>query len=413
LTDDIALLAQVPLFTKLSQDELRHLADNLNSCQFSPGEIIFNEGDKGDLFYIVRDGQLEILKSLGTEDERVLALRHAGEFVGEMSLFMEGGLRMATARAAEQTSLWIMSRQDFNDLLHRQPLLAYEMVSVLSARLNNAHNAAIEDLRGKNRQLQQAYQQLKTAQKQLIEKEKIEHELTLAREIQMSILPQTLPRLSVFDFGARIETARLVGGDFFDFIPLSEDRLGITIGDVTDKGVPAALFMAQTHALLRAEASRTGSPSQTLLNVNQRLIEMNATGLFVTVLYGILDRKNGLFSYARAGHELPIICSSTHGAELRPLQPGQPLGILDEPLLDEQTIHFSNGDLLLLYTDGLTDECNSQDINFGLDRLLPVACEVTGMSAQDACDHIFRRVTDFLDGAAQYDDLTLVAIRKR
>jgi serine phosphatase RsbU (regulator of sigma subunit) len=280
----------------------------------------------------------------------------------------------------------------------------------LSARLNNAHNAAIQDLRGKNRQLQQAYQELKAAQEQIIEKEKIEHELTLARDIQMSILPQTLPRLSGFDFGARIETARLVGGDFFDFIPLGEDKLGITIGDVTDKGVPAALFMAQTHALLRAEASRAGSPSQTLLNVNQRLIDMNATGLFVTVLYGILDSKNGRFSYARAGHELPITCTPAHGAELMPLQPGQPLGILDEPLLDEQTMQVSSGDFLLLYTDGLTDECDPQDVSFGIDRLLPVACEVAGMGAQDACDHIFRRVTEFLDGAAQYDDLTMIVI---
>jgi sigma-B regulation protein RsbU (phosphoserine phosphatase) len=410
LNNDVVLLAQVPLFTKLSLDELRHLASNLKTCQYSPGEIIFNEGDKGDHFYIVHEGQLEILKSLGSEDERVLALRNPGEFVGEMSLFRKDGLRMATARAASQTSLWVMSRQEFNDLLHRQPLLAYEMVNVLSARLTNAHNAAIKDLREKNRQLRQAYEELKAAQEQIIEKEKLEHELTLAHDIQMSILPQTLPRLPGFDFGARIETARSVGGDFYDFIPLGKDKLGLTIGDVTDKGVPAALFMTQTQALLRAEARRGGSPRQTLINVNEHLMEKNANGLFVTVLYGIMDRKKRLFSYARAGHELPIICKSSHGAELMPLHPGQPLGILDEPRLDEQTVQFSPGDLLLLYTDGLTDECNPQGASFGMERLLPLACEVSGMGAQQACDHIFRRVTKFLGGAAQYDDLTMIVI---
>lgn len=400
----------MPLFARLPQDELQHLAENLDTRQYSAGEVIFSEGDRGDHFFVVREGQLEILKALNAEDERLLALRNPGEFIGEMSLFRKDGLRMASARAAGQTKLWVMSRQEFNELLHRQPLLAYEMVSVLSNRLNNSHNAAIEELRAKNLQLQKAYEELKAAQEQVIEKEKLEHELTLAHDIQMSILPQTVPQLAGFDFGAHIQTAHLVGGDFYDFIPLSADEIGITIGDVTDKGVPAALFMAQTHALLRAEAGRKCSPGQTLLNINERLMEMNATGLFVTVLYGILDRKTGLFTYARAGHELPITCKTDRGAELMPLQRGQPLGILDEPQLDEQTIKLSAGDLLLLYTDGLTDECNLQGVRFGIERLLPIACETTGMRAQDACNHIFRRVTGFLEGAAQYDDLTMIVL---
>ena len=167
MTDDVVLLAQVPLFAKLPQTELQHLADNLVTRQYSPGDLVFQEGEKGDRLFIVRDGQIEILKSLGAEEERILAIRNTGEFVGEMSLFRKEGLRMASVRAASQTSLWVMSRQEFDDLLHRHPSLAYEMVSVLSSRLNYAHDAAIEDLRAKNRQLQEAYEELKTAHEQI------------------------------------------------------------------------------------------------------------------------------------------------------------------------------------------------------------------------------------------------------
>src|SRR3712207_3101439 len=142
------------------------------------------------------------------------------------------------------------------------------------------------------------------AQQQIIEKQRLEHELQLAYEIQTSILPRVLPQLQGYDFGATMVPARVVGGDFFEFVELGDDRVGIAVGDVTDKGMPAAIFMAQTHALLRAEAVRSAAPHEVLRCVNRHVVEMNAAGLFVTMLYGVLDRASASFSYARAGHEL-------------------------------------------------------------------------------------------------------------
>ena len=301
------LLAQVPLFEGLPAAELRWLADSLRTCSFSPGEVLFREGEIGDSFYIVRQGQIEIVKGLGGQDERVLAIRTPGEFVGEMSLLSVGGQRTASVRALSQVELWHMSRTEFNEMLHRQPMLAYQMVRVLSERLDNAHNLAMAELIEQNRLLQQAYDELRLAQEQLIEKERLEKELEVARQIQMGILPTSLPELIGFDFGACISPARSVGGDFYDLIPLDDGSLAVMIGDVTDKGVPAAIFMAQVHALLRSEAGRSKSPGELLVNANRHLVEMNAHGLFATVLYGVLEPKTGRFTYGRAGHELPLI----------------------------------------------------------------------------------------------------------
>jgi len=405
-----ALIARVPLFEPLSEEEIHYLATTLRVCNLSPGEILFQEGDVGDSFYVVITGQLEILKALGTVDERVLTLRGPGEYVGEMSLFSLDGLRTAAVRARSIVQLWELTRPEFNQLLHRQPMIAYTMVRVLSNRLNDSHVSSMAELQAKNHQLVKAYEELKAAQEQIIEKEKLERELQVAYEIQMSILPQTLPVMKGFDFGARIVPARAVGGDFYDFFPLDGHKIGILVGDVTDKGVPAAIFMAQTHALLRAEASHHTSPREVLLSANHHILNRNEKGLFVTVLYGILDWSTRCFTYARAGHELPIL--SVPGAQpaFAPKNPGQPLGILERPLLDEQTLTIPPGGRLLLYTDGITDERNPQGESFGFERLMQAVGSAGGLSAQDSCDMILNTVIDFLNCTPQFDDVTMVVI---
>jgi serine phosphatase RsbU (regulator of sigma subunit) len=289
-------------------------------------------------------------------------------------------------------------------------MIAYTMVRVLSNRLNDAHISSMAELQAKNRQLVKAYEELKAAQEQIIEKEKLERELQVAYEIQMSILPQSLPVMKGFDFGARIVPARAVGGDFYDFFPLEGHKMGILVGDVTDKGVPAAIFMAQTHALLRAEASHHTSPREVLLSANHHILNRNEKGLFVTVLYGILDWSTRCFTYARAGHELPILSVPGEQPVFAPKNPGQPLGILDEPLLDEQTLTIPPGGRLLLYTDGITDERNPQGESFGFERLIQAVSSAGGLSAQDSCDLILNIVIDFLNCTPQFDDVTMVVI---
>lgn len=411
IDDFIRLSAGIPLLAGLPQAELLHLATSLHIRRFSKDEILFREGDSGDCFYILRTGRIEVVKSLGQTGEAVLAQRDPGEFIGEMSLLNRDGLRTASVRALEPVSLWELSRKEFDALLHRQPLLAYEMVRVLSARLTEAHNNAVRDLLAKNRQLTEAYESLQAAQAQLIEKERLERELQVAYEIQMSILPDRLPERPSFNFGARLIPARSVGGDFYGFVPLEEDRLGVMIGDVTDKGVPAAIIMAQVHAYITAEAERGETPRQVLLRVNRRLIQKGDQGLIVTALYGVLDCQARQFTYARAGHDLPIVQAVGEGSLLADHGTGQALGFLEEPLLDERVISLSPGSSILLYTDGITDQRDVRGDYFGAPRLLQTIDANAGLTAQVMCDRLLETVQGFLSDEPQDDDLTLLVIQ--
>ncbi len=248
------LLSKIPVFSELPEEEQIKLQSMLMVKTLQPGEILFREGDLGEHFYILTDGELEILLGAGTHEELVLNIIGPGEYLGEMSLIIPGGERTATARARQQATLLAMSRDEFNALLQQYPMLVQSMVRVLSERLDSTNDATFRDLTEKNRQLQKAYDELKAAQVQLIEKERLERELKVAADIQMSILPDVLPAPPRFDFGARIDPARQVGGDFYDIFRVSENKVAVLIGDVADKGVPSAIFMARAHALIAAEA---------------------------------------------------------------------------------------------------------------------------------------------------------------
>jgi sigma-B regulation protein RsbU (phosphoserine phosphatase) len=406
-----SLIQQVPLFAGLHSAEIGFLADILHEVELPAGTFLFHEGDPGDCFYLILDGEIEVVKALGTSDERTIAIRRAGDFFGEMSLFETDGRRTASVRSRSPMRLLEMARADFDVLLQHRPTVACRMVRILSLRLDQSHNTTIADLREKNRQLARAYEELKAAQAQIIEKERLEKELETARWIQQSILPRTLPSRRGFDFGAFLMPARAVGGDLFDFIPLSNHRIGVVIGDVSDKGVPAAIFMALTYSLLRAEAARWASPVRVLQATNHHLLGMNEAGMFVTVLYGVLDCRRGSFLYARAGHELPMYFSPAGEVVAAGRGLGQPLGLFEALALDEQIITLEPGALLLTYTDGVTDLMDPQGIRFGRDRLQAVAQASRSGSAQAICEQVWAALDEYRGTSAQFDDVALIAIR--
>jgi len=404
-------LRRVPLFASLPPGETAYLAQTLRPSELAAETLVFLEGKQDDRFYILLDGEVEIIKALGSDAERLLGIRGPGSVIGEMSLFSRDGRHTASVRARTPLQVFEMTRADFDALLHRQPTLAYEMVRLLSLRLDESENLAMRDLLEKNRQLAQAYDELKAAQAQIIEKEKLEAELEVARTIQRSLLPRTRPRLSGFDFGMLMEPMHSVGGDFFDFIPLGGDRLGIVIGDVTDHGVPAAIFMALTYSLVRAEAKRAPSPGDALQNINRHLLDMNDSEMFVTVLYGLLNCVTREFRYVRAGHELPVLLDARREAIPLGRGEGQPLGVFPEPELDEQSVALPSGSLLLLYTDGVTEAIDRNGQPFGLSGLQAVLRADRPTSAQAVCDAVYDAVRAYRDGAAQHDDIALVAVR--
>jgi serine phosphatase RsbU (regulator of sigma subunit) len=405
------IISRVPLFASLPRGEIERLAQSLRTREAPEQSLLFREGETGDRFYILLDGQVEIIKALGSDAERLLGIRRAGSVIGEMSLFSRGGRYTASVRARTPLSLLEMTPAEFDALLHRQPSLAYELLRTLSTRLDESENLTVHDLLEKNRQLEQAYDELQAAQAQIIEKEKLEAELEVARTIQRSILPRERPRLPGFDFGMLIEPTRSVGGDFFDFIPLGAGQLGIVVGDVTDHGVPAAIFMALTYSLLRAEASRARSPGEALRYVNRHLLGMNESNMFVTVLYGILDGATREFRYVRAGHDLPLLLDARREAISLRRSPGQLLGLFPELALDEQSVILPPGGLLLLYTDGVTEAMDEDRHMFGVEGLNSVLRANGSPSAQAACDAVHDAVHAHCGSSAPHDDITLVAVR--
>ncbi|NUQ86222.1 MAG: SpoIIE family protein phosphatase [Anaerolineales bacterium] len=406
------LLAQIPFFTDLPSDELDRLLSELNVVNLQPGEILFREGEPGEHLYIVVKGELEILMAPNTSNELVLNVLHEGEYVGEMSLIQPEGHRSTSARALGEVVLLSMSRNQFKGLLQRHPELAKPMISVLSQRLVNTNVQTFRGLTEKNRQLQKAYDELKAAQEQLIEKERMERELQVAAEIQMSILPAVLPSAEGYDFGGRILPARQVGGDFYDVIDLGGNKFGVLIGDVADKGVPSAIFMARAHALIIAEADSAATPGEVLRAVNKHITRFEKSTQFVTALFGILDATAGEFRYARAGHEPPLLLDKGEVRRL-PYKPGMALGLWENIVLDENSLTLPKDSCLIMYTDGLTDCRDPQGEPFGFERVKKTLADWKGNSAQKGCDRLFEALQIHQGGSRQDDDVTLVAVHAK
>ena len=240
---------------------------------------------------------------------------------------------------------------------------------------------------------------------------RLEYELTVAGEIQRSMLPRAIPRLAGYEFSATMLPAKSVGGDFFDFIPLGDNLLGIAVGDVSDKGVPAALFMAMVRSLLRAEAHPGRAVETVLRSVNLHLMDMNENEMFVTVLFGVLNAITHQFQYVRAGHEVPIYFDH-HGSVRRlPQASGQALGVLKEITLEEQSIELSKGSTLLLCSDGVTDAPNRRNEHFGYVGIAEAVGGVLDSSAAVICETLIESVKNHQSGLQQYDDMTVVVMQ--
>jgi serine phosphatase RsbU (regulator of sigma subunit) len=304
----------------------------------------------------------------------------------------------------------VITRTQFNQLMHRRPEIAVELVGILSRRLEVSENGTIRDLREKNHELMTAYQELKAAQAQLIAKEMLERELQIASNLQLSILPHAAPRHAGYDIGALMIAAHMIGGDFYDFIPLGPERLGVVVGDVCDKGIPAALFMTLTYMSMRDEAQRNPDPGDALRAVNRRIIEINASEMFVTLLYGVLDYEKHEFRYARAGHPRPMLLASGMPALQKPLCQGQPVGLFEDIRLDEQCLPVPSGSTLLLFSDGLSESLEHLGVT-DLGGLCTAELGQDNLSAKDYCRRLWQRVNQ--DGAEilAQDDFTVLAIR--
>jgi len=402
------MLRNLPFLEGATPEVVERLAEVAVERSFQPGQVVFEEDSTGREVYLIVEGVVEVVKGHGTE-EMVVATNGPGTFFGEMAL-IEDRPRFAAIRALEPTRLLEFSERDVRSVLIRQPLLLYQVTRLLSARVRETDLKMIADLQRKNQELAQAYRELQEAQAALVEKERLERELELARELQQSILPQEFPTLPGFNCAARSRPAWQVGGDFYDVIPLSKGRLGLVMADVSDKGLAAALYMALTRSLIHAEAKHSSSPRQVLLNVHRLLLEISQSDMFVTVFYGVLDPARGALRYARAGHDRPLLFSPSSGECRLLAADGILLGLVEEVRLEEVSVDLCSGDLLVLYTDGITDANSPAGEFFGVERLRETVSAAGGLSAQDLCDLIFDHVDRFQAEAVQHDDMALLVV---
>lgn len=242
------------------------------------------------------------------------------------------------------------------------------------------------------------------------ELERKKAELEVAREIQMSLLPATLPVVPGIELAARAIPAKEIGGDFYDVVLLPGQKAGLIIADVSGKGVPAALFMALSRTVLRATATWHTRPRDAIRDANAIIAADAGSGMFVTLFFGVYDATARQLTYVNAGHNPPILFHNS-GLTEELGGTGVALGALEQTDYDERCISFSPGDLLVLYTDGVTEAVNAADEQFGTERLVETVRSIMGKTASEILEEIVGAVNRFSGPTPQYDDVTLMILR--
>ena len=262
------------------------------------------------------------------------------------------------------------------------------------------------------------------AQIQFIKKAQLEHsqlesirsDLHVAQEIQQTILPKNFhpfPKLDTLEIYAHMNAAQYVGGDFYDFFPIDDCRLGFVIADVSGKGVPAAIFMAISRTVIRAIALTEKSAAECMARANTILCGESVNDMFVTAFYGILNVRNGLMLYCNAGHNLPLLLRGSGEISWVPKTGDLVLGAYPNMPYHEQTLQFELGDSLLLYTDGVTEAQNKAREFYGNDRLIKACRHLPGSKPEAIIQAVSENLQAFTKGAEQSDDITMLAIKVR
>jgi sigma-B regulation protein RsbU (phosphoserine phosphatase) len=246
-----------------------------------------------------------------------------------------------------------------------------------------------------------------------LEKQRMEEELAIGRELQMSMLPAANPKVEGFEIAAFSNSAREVGGDFYDFIEMNSDKLGLVIGDVTGKSVSGALVMSASRSVFRMLSEEELSVGESMIRANKRIKKDIKSGMFVALLYAVLNSHGRSLSLCSAGQTQPIhFCAQKGEANLMETRGDTfPLGILDDVQYEESRFQLQPGDIIIFYTDGIVEAMNEQREMFGFDRLLEVVGKSGTMTADALLHEIDEQVNNFAGKAVQHDDLTVIVIK--
>jgi CHASE2 domain-containing sensor protein len=240
-------------------------------------------------------------------------------------------------------------------------------------------------------------------------RELIEKELSVAKTIQQSFLPDQIPEAQNLEVAARMLTARHVGGDLYDFVDYKDGTLGIMVGDVSGKGVPAALFMAKAVSEFRIFSKDKRDPATILLDLNKQLLETSKTNLFVTMCHVCIDTATRSVTYASGGH-LPLVLARGEAIELLEAKEGMALGLFESEFSDEK-LSLERDDVVVLYTDGVTEAINLKGEEYGTERLTAVVKKNKNLPCKEIVDLVYKDITHFTGKAPQHDDITVIVIK--
>lgn len=379
--------------------------------------VVFEEHAPGDTLYLIQRGLVRVSRKFADGREHAVRTLGPGEFFGEMAL-LEDQPRSARVSTVTETTLLTVTRQRFNTLIEQHPAIGINFLKAISAQLRRQYReqavllqekqGLVEVLAAKNAALERALEDLRAAMATVAEHERVQRDLEIAHDIQQQMLPAALPQAPGLRLHATTVPATWVGGDFYDALRLETDRVCLLLGDVSGKGIPAALQMARLMGEFRACVSHCADPQNVMQVLNGLLCQRNLRfGSFVTTQYVVLDLGQRRMQFICAGHP-PILLRHRDG-QVEPLgtAPNIPLGIDDAFLYHQEERSLAAGDTLLLYSDGTYERQGAQGQPLGLPRFIqlfadtPVHPEAIVRALQEALE-AFAPVT------SPHDDTTLL-----
>ena len=371
--------------TESSHQENRFMwpLSHMKKEHFKKGDVLFKLGDIADKMYYIQKGSIRLVE--------INKIVKKGDVIGEMGILSPFEQRTASAICEEDLEAFTMGRDEVLKFLSHDPSLAFNLIQLSIGRF------------------------IEYFKREAQARERIESELRIAAEIQTGMLPRKFPPFperTEFAIFAMMDPAKEVGGDFYDFFFIGKNRLCFVMGDVSGKGVPAALFMAIAKTVLKSEALR-GLPAEAILNnLNNILYPDNETGMFVTIFCAILDLETGELEFSNGGHNPPLICGSDRCFDFMSLPKGFVVGAIEDSKCSSAKLILKPNDIIFLYTDGVTEAMNPQNELFSEERLKSCLAnlQLQNKDITELIEGVRKEIANFTQGAQQSDDITMLAL---
>lgn len=394
---------------KLAPDVLDMLTEQVVVRKYEAGSVVCHEGEFEPIFYIVEAGQVAFTKKM-VDGDQLLGIKAQGEFFGELAV-LDHAPRAATVHAISDCNIIEIHEDVLEEVLDRSPPVARTIMRGIIRSVRDTDRITIAELQLKNNELAKTLENLRAAQEELLSRERMKRDLEIAVSVHQSILPTSFPDIPGYEFAAISRPAREVGGDMYDVIEVGDEYIGIVMADASGKSVQAAIYMAVVRALFLSETAITTSPAEVAHRIHELLLKATTSDMFVTAFYATIHKETGHTRYIRGGHDRPVYYEATTQTISLLDAPGRFLGLLPNLIVEEASLTLKPGDVLISYSDGVTDAIRPGGEMYGLDRLKAILHQTYSLSANDIAHAITEDIDTFREGEDQPDDLTMLVVK--